>query len=265
VDVTIHHQALQRRFPGVPIGAASGSEKPTHMYHLYHAAPSICSQKVRAVLAQTGRSYISHQLDISRHDSYEPEYVRMRLRGCQEAGIPLSRAHLGSTSATRTGCDACVVPTLVTGDEKEVVVDSLNICLEIDRRNESAPEALRPARLAKEIDEQLSIVDNIPNYQFLPVPVPAGAAGKSNNAFAAAKVARCDRLLAEHAGDAELALAYSAKRDKERVAAESLFDTEAVQKAECNIVVSLQNLETKLGSNKGHYVCGDRVTLADLF
>jgi 2,5-dichlorohydroquinone reductive dechlorinase len=266
MDVTIQHQALQRRFPGVPVDVASGLEKPAHMYHLYHAPASICSQKVRAVLAQTGQSYISHQFDIPQGDSYEPEYVRIRLRGCQEAGIPLSRAHLGSTSATRTGCDACVVPTLVTGDEKEVLVDSVRICLEIDRRNEAAPEALRPADLAMEIDEQLSIVDDISNYQFLPVVVAAaGASGKANSAFASAKVARCERLLAEHAGDAELILAYSAKRDKERVAAESLFDDEALQKAECNIVVSLQNLETKLAGNKGRYIFGDRVTLADLF
>ena len=98
-------EALEARFP------ALASDAPLH---LYHAANSICSQKMRIVLMQQEREYTSHLLDIFTLETYDPAYVRLRAEGCAEAGLPLIHQHLGTTSvADGGGCDACVVPTLV--------------------------------------------------------------------------------------------------------------------------------------------------------
>ena len=64
---------------GEVIGPALPQETPR--FALYHAANSICSQKVRVVLAQLQLSYSSHALNIFAGETYLPSYVRLRLLG----------------------------------------------------------------------------------------------------------------------------------------------------------------------------------------
>ena len=253
------HPALAARFPGVPVGQADQEPR----LHLYHAPNSICSQKVRAVLAQIGEPYVSHSLNIFGGESYDPAYVRLRMTGCAAAGLDLARRHLGTTSVASAGCDACVVPTLVDVADERVVIDSRRICMEIDRASARSRGALVPAHLRDRIEAELAIVDELPNYQMLAPGVGAGISGRSN-AFAASKVARCDALIASHASDAALCAAYDAKRAKEQMAADRLFDSDALERAQLKMQKALRELDARLASTSGPFLFGDSVTMADL-
>lgn len=250
--------------PGEVIG-----DDPSPRYELFHAAASICSQKVRCVLAQQQASYVSHLLDLFLGQTYLPDYVRLRMRGCDALGGALAAYHGGSTSTERGGCDGAVVPTLVDRRSGEVLVDSKRICLRIDAQ---VPEArqLRPVGLAAAIDEQLTIVDDLPNYQMLMGRKPRDTERHESRsdtlaAFSLRKVAWCDRLLDEHAGDEALTRAYAAKRAKEASAAAELFSPEAMRDAQERAEASLYGLEQTLARHGGAWLFGDRLTLADLF
>jgi 2,5-dichlorohydroquinone reductive dechlorinase len=104
---------------GKRIGPASGAAR----YELFNAANSICSQKVRTVLAYHHIPWIHHPVDLFSGQSYLPDYVRLRMVGCEAFGGPLADRHRGSTSASVGGCDGVVVPTLVDRLAGEVVVD----------------------------------------------------------------------------------------------------------------------------------------------
>lgn len=71
------HDGLAARFPGTPVGKLGNQAKK---FHLHHAPNSICSQKVRTVLALTAQAYESHPLNIFEGVSYDPAYVRLRAR-----------------------------------------------------------------------------------------------------------------------------------------------------------------------------------------
>lgn len=74
------------------------------MLKLYHAATSVCSQKVRVGLAEIGLDYDSELLDLQKGDQFDPEYLRLNPEG--------------------------VVPTLIDGDlvviESSMVLDYLD-------------------------------------------------------------------------------------------------------------------------------------------
>lgn len=256
------HRAANARFPGQ---ALLGKSDRAPTLHLYHAANSICSQKVRAVLFATGQPFISHSLDIFKGDTYDPDYVRLRLRGCDAAGLPLVTGHTGSTSATTSGCDACVVPTIVVEDTGEVLIDSKEICVQLDRRSPDAPKSLMPDDLKDEISPELAIVDDLPNFQmFLAAMSKPGIPGADKN-IALAKVRRCDTLIAENAADKALCGAYAAKRAKETAAADRLFDADAIERARQYIEKALRDLDGRLQKGDGPNLFDASMTLADLF
>ncbi len=253
------HEPVARLFQG----ASSPPDANRSTLHLYHAANSICSQKVRTVLAHTKRPYESHIINIFEGQNYHPDYVRMRMAGCASTGLPLATKHLGSTSALNGGCDACVVPTLVDADAEKIIVDSHHICRELDRSNTTAPSALVPPRFRAQIEAELGIIDNLPNYQILAMGV-GSTSGEIPNGFALSKVSRCDTLLAEHADDSMLCAAYGAKRSKEKMAAERLFDKESLLNAYAGMAEAVGQLELRLPPNS-NYLFGDAATMADLF
>ena len=238
-------------------------------FELFHAANSICSQKVRTVLAYHGVPYANHSLNLFKGDTYQPAYVRLRMIGCEELGGALVSHHSGSTSASAGGCDGAVVPTLVDRQTASVVVDSKRICLYLD---ELAAEGrkLRPASLAEAIDEELAIVDNMPNYQMLMGRSPAASEGdqtKGNTGgkFSQMKVAWCDRYLRENAEDPSLVAAYTAKRAKELSAANELFSPEAMAAAHDCAQAALRDLEGKLARSARPWLYGATPSMADLF
>jgi 2,5-dichlorohydroquinone reductive dechlorinase len=253
---------------GEVIGSAPHRKIPR--FALYHAANSICSQKVRVVLAQLKLSYSSHTLNIFAGETYLPNYVRLRLIGCERGGFSLVATHTGSTSTSAGGCDPAVVPTLVDRQADEVIVDSKQICLYLDSLA-SPSRRLRPISVQMEIDAELDIVDNLPNYQML-VGQPVGTDArpeklKANNgvSFSMSKVKRCDQYLVEFAGDQALVRAYQAKRSKELMAAECLFSEKAMENAYSRARGACAALNNKLETSQSTWLTGSSVTLADLF
>jgi 2,5-dichlorohydroquinone reductive dechlorinase len=240
-------------------------------FQLFHAANSICSQKVRVVLAQLKLPYVSHSMNIFAGQTYLPDYVRLRMIGCERSGGPLVTAHSGSTSMSTGGCDPAVVPTLVDLQTNEVIVDSKGICLYIDRLVPDS-QKLRPAALEKAIDAQLAIVDGLPNYQML-AGQPVGTDRRPERLretdgvkFSMSKVNRCDNYLKEFAQDKALVDAYHAKRSKELDAAKNLFSDEAMKKAYAKTSEACAVLENHLtAGSSSTWLLGNAVTMADLF
>lgn len=263
--------ALSELVAALVAGIGDGREPaPARRFTLFHAANSICSQKVRAVLAHHGIGHGSHRLDIFTGQTYLPDHVRLRMRGCARAGLPLVADHKGSTATADGGCDPAVVPTLVDHQLDAVIVDSRAICLHLDA---TAPKGrrLRPDALARDIDAELAIVDSLPNYQML-VGKPPGSDRRparlrdaDGAGFAMRKVARCDHYIERHRDDAELAAAYRAKRAKELAAAQQLFSAEAVGAAYARVERACAELDARLADWPGPWRFGDRVTMADLF
>lgn len=264
VNFSENHTALAKRFPGSVISFEDETNNCDQTLHLYHAANSICSQKVRAVLAATKQTYVSHLLDIFQGHTYDPLYVRLRMSGCNAAGLKLVEEHVGDTSVTNSGCDACVVPTVVNATSDEVLVDSLHICLELDRRNPVVSNLLVPDAYRSEIKAELAIVDSLPNYQFLAVLV--GKKSKTSGShFSVSKVARCDDLMVFHAEDKILYDGYKAKRAKEQSAASQLFDEGSIAHAQDVFTEALRKLNARLPDKENSFLFGDTLTMADLF
>ncbi len=235
-------------------------------YELFHAARSICSQKVRAVLAHHHFPYVGRELDLFAGETYLPGYVRLRMLGCAAFGGILASHHDGSTSAEAGGCDGAVIPTLIDWRVGTVIVDSKRICLHLDGQVRDAAR-LRPDSLKAAIDGDLTVVDNLPNYQML-MTRPVGGSVPSADAagsFSRRKVAWCDRYLDQCRDEPTLVAAYTAKRAKELSAAEALFSPEAMQVAYDRAEAALLALERKLLQSPTRWLHGDTPTMADLF
>lgn len=211
------HTSLVARFP-----AQGGSGD----LHHYHAANSICSQKVRLVLEHLDIAHQSHEMALLTGDIYDPAYVRFRAEGCRQSGLPFAQKHLGTTSVAAAGCDASVVPTLVDTQVEQIIIDSLAICTALDQRHGSP---LTPDAYKKQIASELEVIDHLPSYQVLAVTLRKSDAPIT--AFAGGKVARCTQRISQNTDDDVLVAAYSAKRDKEAMAAQTLFDDNAMARA----------------------------------
>ncbi len=245
----------------------SGARRPR--YELFHAANSICSQKVRCVLAHHGHRYASHPVNLFLGQTYLPDYVRLRMMGCDRLGGPLASHHSGDTSTSAGGCDGAVVPTLIDWEERAVLVDSRVICLHLDAQVE-ADRALRPAALAPAIDHHLRIIDGLPNYQLLMGRTPTQAEGADTRDgiggnFSMKKVVWCDQRLQEYSADETLVRAYTVKRAKELSAADHLFSPEAMVAAYRRAASALHDLERTLQQADGALLFDGALTMADLF
>lgn len=252
--------------PGQVIGADASA---TPRFELFNAPNSICSQKVRTVLAHHHIAYRSQHVDIFGGETYLPAYVKLRMIGCDTLGSGLVTEHTGSTAVAGGGCDPAVVPTLVDWETGQVLVDSKRICFYLDQV--MAGGSLRPDQLKAAIDAELDVVDNLPNYQMLAGKPPGEdhrpeSRRKSNGVgFAMGKVERCDRYLAEFAGDADLVRGYSAKRSKELNAAQRLFTPEAMQTAYDKAEAGCAHLEQKLQAKGSEWLLDESITMADLY
>ena len=253
--------------PSEIVGRDGGSEP---RFDLFHGANSICSQKVRTVLAHKRIGYVSHQMNIFTGETYLPDHVRLRMLGCRALGLPLVSGHSGSTSVAGGGCDPAVVPTLIDWQTGRVMVDSRRICDALDRLGDPA-EALRPPELNVRIDAELAVIDDLPNYQMLAgLPPgedrrPAHRRGSNGIDFALQKVKRCETYLAEWQDDETLTLAYGAKRAKEHDAAERLFSPTAMQDAYARMGEACRALDRTLSGRRTAWLFSDQPTMADLF
>lgn len=253
--------------PSELIGPATASRA---RFELFHAPNSICSQKVRSVLAHHDMAYLSSSMSIVAGETYLPPYVRLRMLACDPSGLPLVSQHSGSTAVASGGCDPAVVPTLVDWTAGTVVIDSKRICTYLDDLADPAAR-LRPEGLADAIDQELGLVDGLPNYQMLVGRTPDaqryGASPRAGTGvdFAMNKVARCDRYLAEFAGDETLQRGYRAKRAKEHDAAEQLFSAEAMLRAYETAEAACELLDRTLAQRASPWLFGEALTMADLF
>ncbi|GAB3114672.1 glutathione S-transferase family protein [Aestuariicella hydrocarbonica] len=258
-------EILENHFPGESVLFHEPGVEPA--LHLFHAPNSICSQKVRVVLAALGQPYVSHQMNIPRGDTYVPDYVRLRAAACEQQGLPFANQHSGSTAMATTGCDACVVPTLVDQRSGEILIDSQRICLELVARSGSYREELCPEFCKPQLLEELRIIDEFPNYPILAANVDkkAGVTHPQSEGFAINKVRRCDELIEKYSHDQLLVKAYSAKWEKELSAANNLFEKESMQKTIEIIKHILSDLNSRLSDINTSFLFSDNPTLADLF
>ena len=120
------------------------------------------------MLAHHGQAYRSNSANLFGGETYLPAYVRLRVIGCDDMGAALVSRHSGSTSVSfGGGCDAVVAPTLIDWQTGEIVVDSRRICMHIDEAVRDESPSLRPVHLAARIDEEIDLIDNLPNCQML--------------------------------------------------------------------------------------------------
>lgn len=224
-------------------------------FELFYAANSVCSHKVRAVLTYHNMPCRSHILNLTQGQTYLPAYIRLRLFGCAMLNSPLVVNHTGSTSVKENGCDPAVVPTRIDWKTRRVLADSKQICFYLDQ-NAVGMVALRPVDLCSDIDIEVDIIDDFPNYQLL--------AGKNGVELTNRKVDRCNQRLLEVESDLELIKAYSAKRLKELSAGRSLFTPSAIRAAYQKVEGAFDQLERKLSDGRQWLIAG-QFTLADLF
>ncbi len=248
------------------VGMAQGSNPH---FELYHAAPSLCSMKVRTVLAEKNIPYISHDLNLPVRkemvECYLPDYVRLRLLGAPDA--ELARGYTGQSSVTTEGFDPCVVPTLVDHEQERVVVDSSRICTYLD---EQTPEPkLVLEALAGQIAEQIALVDQAPHVASLygahPDHDPRPKGLKINiTGVHAKKIVKLKEAREWAYDEPTLVAAYDAKIAKESSAGEFVYQAEQMRQAHKAMDAHVGALEEQLGSHNGEWVMGDRYTMADI-
>ena len=248
------------------VGKAEGTNP---RFELYHAAQSLCSMKVRTVLAEKNIPYASHDLNLPVRNNYVecylPDYVRMRLLGAPDAEF--ARSYTGQSSVTTEGFDPCVVPTLVDHEKERIVVDSSKICLYLDEH--SAGTSLVPDNLVDQIDEQIALVDQAPHVASLygahPDHDPRPKGLKDNiTGVHAKKVVQLSELRGKSKDEPALVEAYDAKIAKESAAGEFVFKPDEMRAAHEAMDAHVGELEKQLGSHTGNWVMGDTYTMADI-
>lgn len=250
------------------IGGVNG-QRPR--FEIYHSAPSLCSHKVRTVLAERGVPHTSHDMSIMTIGkaipaNYLPEYVRMRLRAAPGAAFVTSFD--GESSVTNTGFDPCVVPTLVDLEEGRVIVDSRVICEYIDA-NAPQGEKLIPGDMHEEIEAQEALVDQAPHVASLYGAHPENdhrPEGIRNNlkGVHAKKIRALEAVLDFVGDDPELGPAYRAKIAKEKAAGEFVMNADGMRETHRKMALHVDALGEQLDRHDAEWVCGDRYTMADI-
>ena len=237
-------------------------------FEIYHFALSLCSQKVRACLAEKGASYIAHDINLQLPllGNYDPAYVRLRLAANTDARVATS--YTGRSSVATEGFDPAVVPTLVDHGTGEVVVDSLAICRYIDAKFEGTAR-LVPSDLESVLLSELKIVDATPQVallygahpeiDFRPERIRAGMAGIHDRKIAKIRTAR--DLVAD---DPDLTAAYDAKIAKEESGKLHVLTPDRMRQSATETLEIVDQLDQRLSDGRG-WICGSTFTLADVF
>lgn len=250
-------------------------------FELYHAGFSVCSQKVRSVLAEKGATYLSHELSILNSrgiysdkltpaENYFPNYVRLRLIGGKSLGKGLAKGYSARSSVETEGFDACVVPTLVDHKKGKVIVDSKVICQYLDEEIVGATRLIPEEPSMKQaVLEQVSIVDTFPQPGLL-----YGAHPKDDRrpdfiikAMATSydlKIEALECLMEENRADPELVEAYTSKLSKEKSAQRMLADQRNVVEIYAEAQRITNELEQHLTVHAKPWICGSQFTMADI-
>ncbi|MEM9288035.1 MAG: glutathione S-transferase family protein [Pseudomonadota bacterium] len=264
VDAT--NSYLTNAYTNKVIGPGSGKPR----FELYHADLSLCSYKVRTVMAEKGATYFSHALHIMPAGkfvphNYRPEYVRLRLQGAPDQKFV--GGYTGASSVQSEGFDPCVVPTLVDHEEVKVVVDSRTICEHIDRAVGGTP--LIPEGMEEVIDAQIRLVDEVPHVaalygahpddDFRPIGLRKNIAGVHVK-----KIRALNAMIEQVKDDPALLEAYRAKISKEASAGAFVIDADGMRATHLKMAEHVDTLEAQLETHDGDWVCGDAFTMADI-
>ncbi|MDE0533822.1 MAG: glutathione S-transferase C-terminal domain-containing protein [Albidovulum sp.] len=239
-----------------------------NLFELYHFGLSICSHKVRAVLAEKEASYVSHDIAIlpPLMENYHPGYVRLRLHGGR--GREFVNGYTGRSSISTEGFDPCVVPTLVDKSTGTVLVDSTAICDHVAASCESGTDLL-PHRSRRDIADEIAIVDRTPHVALLYGAHPEGD-------FRPAKIRQQMPRIHDYkimklmegrslaVGDPDLISAYDSKIIKEAAARSFVATPDMMRSAVAEALKIVGELETRLEDGR-HWVCGGTYTMADVF
>ncbi|SDP61061.1 Glutathione S-transferase, N-terminal domain [Pseudomonas reinekei] len=284
-DVTKTIEQLKHMAAAVRVGMLDPwrstlvGDEPEPRFELFHAASSLCSQKVRTVLHEKQLSYRSNDLiilcsmgadGVIAAEHYNPSYVRLRLIAGKEMGQALVNGYSGRTSVETEGFDPCAVPLLIDYVAGRVIADSKRICCYLDGVSRE-PLQLLPVHgeAHAQAMRQVSIVDRLPNaallYGFHPDADHRPDSLKSvMETVYDYKVIALLALAAANAGDAGLVEAYHAKIAKEsggkKVCRDAAFQRAARQDASDLLMV----LEQSLGAQSFPYLKGDEFSLADV-
>lgn len=255
-----------------------GDQHPPR-FELFHAASSLCSQKVRTVLHEKRLSYRSNDMiilcsmgadGVIAAEHYNPAYVRLRLIAGRDMGQALVSGYSGRTSVETEGFDPCAVPLLIDYAAGRVIADSKRICCYLDGVS-SEPLLLLPvaAQARAEVMRQVSIVDRLPNaallYGFHPDADRRPESLKSVMATVYDyKVMALQALAEANAGDAELVAAYRAKIAKESAGKKVCHDAAFQRAARQDASDLLRALEQSLGAHSVPYLNGKAFSLADV-
>ena len=263
--------ALNNKLPAMCQGVVIGTADKTPRYELYHAGFSVCSNKVRCVLAEQQTPYVSHALrigpvEVGVQDNYLPEYVRLRLRGAPQ--VAFATDYRGMSSVETEGFDPAVVPTLVDHDKARVVVDSFNICKYLDRETGVEP-TLVPRGMEEAIDAQVALIDQAPHVALLYGAHPDADTRPEKlidniTGVHAKKIAGLQSVLEQLDEGSDLIPAYSAKIEKERAAAAFIQNGQNMRDVHVAFADHVGALEAQLSQHDGPWTFGEAYTLADV-
>lgn len=260
------------------ITIAGGGAEPR--FELFHAASSLCSQKVRTVLHEKALPYRSNDMlilsamqsgELIPAEHYSPAYIRLRLFAARELDRAYVSGYSGRTSVATEGFDPCVVPLLVDRESGRVIADSRRICTYLDAVSRDPVQLVPDAPEARAaVMRQVDIVDRIPNgallYGFHPDadrrPEPLKASMQTVYDY---KVMALERLIAAHAGEPELVAAYRAKIVKESGGKQVCRDPGFQRAARDHTQQLLVDLEHDLAAGSFACVNGHSFSLADVF
>lgn len=236
---------------------------------LFHFGFSICSHKVRSVLAELKLDYGSNQFaGPIAYENYAPEYVRLRLQSDSARNSDFVSGYTGGSAVETEGFDPLVVPTLVDNRRGKVVADSKLICLYLARNYRDSMDLL-PADLEDQIIEQIDIVDRTPHVAMLYGANPAGDTRPEDiqtrmPGIHQIKFDTIQKHMASVSDEPDLIAAYEAKIQKEEAAASFVISDSSMEDAIALAQSLIAGLEEKLSSTNGPWMFGDRFTLADL-
>jgi glutathione S-transferase len=248
-------------------------------FELFHAASSLCSQKVRTVLFEKQLAYRSNDMMILSSmgtegvvpaEHYHPPYVRLRLVAGVEIGRELIAGYSGRTSVETEGFDPCTVPLLVDYEADRVIADSQRICCYLEAIARE-PVQLLPdeAKARAEVLRQMRIVDRIPNgallYGFHPdSDLRPDALRSVMETVYDYKVMALEAMIAANPEDSALNAAWRAKMAKERGGKSVCHDAAFQRAARAHVASVLRDLDSALGPGAFPYLQGASFSLADV-
>jgi 2,5-dichlorohydroquinone reductive dechlorinase len=258
---------ITQSHPLPELDRATTSEEPE--FDLFHFGFSICSHKVRSVLAELQFDYGSNQYaGPTAYENYSPEYLRLRLRSDAAKNSEFVSNYSGGSSVEQEGFDPLVVPTLVDHKAGLVLADSKLICLYLARAYRDLIDLL-PIDLEEQIIEQIDIVDRTPHVAMLYGANPDGDTRpddiqKRMPGIHQIKFNTIRNHMANVSSEPKLIAAYDAKLRKEEAAENFVIDDSSMNQAISLAKSLIDDLENKLSQNAGLWMFGDRFTLADI-